>query len=280
MHNSIPPALINEQVKTALAEDLGHGDLTAALVPADKVLEARLIVRENAILCGNQWFNEVFRQLNPNISIKWQAHDGESLKSEQLVCTIIGNARDILTGERTAMNFLQTLSGTASITHRYASELKHSNTRLLDTRKTIPGMRSAQKYAVRCGTGFNHRHGLFDGVLIKENHIIAAGSIKNAVSKARETIPHGLKVEVEVETLDEVKKALKAGADILLLDNMPIENLHKAVKLNQGRAKLEVSGNVTIENLRQLGEIGVDYISVGAITKHIRATDYSLRLVP
>jgi len=175
---------------------------------------------------------------------------------------------------------LQTLSGTASITHRYASELKHSNTRLLDTRKTIPGMRSAQKYAVRCGTGFNHRHGLFDGVLIKENHIIAAGSIKNAVSKARETIPHGLKVEVEVETLDEVKKALKAGADILLLDNMPIENLHKAVKLNQGRAKLEVSGNVTIENLRQLGEIGVDYISVGAITKHIRATDYSLRLVP
>jgi len=277
MHNFISQTLIQEQVKTAIAEDQGHGDLTASLVPADKRCKAKLIVREEAVLCGCQWFNEVFRQLNSAISIDWQAVDGNILKAEQLVCSISGNARDILTGERTAMNFLQTLSGTATITHQYTRELQDSQTRLLDTRKTIPGLRSAQKYAVRCGSGYNHRHGLFDGVLIKENHILAAGSIQQAVSKARETIPHGIKVEVEVENLDEVQQGLDAGADILLLDNMSVDMLKAALQINQGRAKLEVSGDVTLKNLKELGNIGVDYISVGAITKHLKAIDFSLR---
>jgi len=277
MDNFISQALIREQVKNALQEDLGYGDLTAALVPADKHVEGQLIVRENAVLCGQNWFEEVFKQLNSEISVTWQYSDGDVLLPDQMVCSIAGKARDILTGERTAMNFLQTLSGTATVTRQYNNELKDSNTRLLDTRKTIPGLRSAQKYAVRCGSGFNHRHGLFDGVLIKENHIIAAGSIKQAVTAARNSIPHGLKIEVEVETLEEVQLALDAGADILLLDNMSLEMLHSTVSLNQGRAKLEVSGNVTLDNLKQLGQIGVDYISVGAITKHLKATDFSLR---
>lgn len=277
MTNLISHAIIRDQVKQALAEDLGPGDITAALIPEDKQSQATLIVREEAVLCGQAWFNEVFAQLDESIQVDWKAADGDDLKADQVICQISGNSRQILTAERTAMNFLQTLSGTASITRKYASQLEESPTRLLDTRKTVPGLRAAQKYAVRCGGGYNHRHGLFDSVLIKENHIIAAGSIDNAVQTAKGSIPHGLKVEVEVETLDELKQAVQAGADVLLLDNMSIDMLIEAVNLNQGRAELEVSGNITVENLKRLGEIGVDFISVGAITKHIHATDFSLR---
>lgn len=258
-------------------EDIGSGDLTAALISPDKSSIAHLIVREPSILCGQDWFNEVFHQLDPSIQIDWHCHDGDSLDVDQCVCTIKGNAAPILTGERTAMNFLQTLSGTATITHDYVKQLEQSSVKLLDTRKTVPGLREAQKYAVRCGGGYNHRHGLFDGILIKENHIMAAGSITNAVNAARETSPHTLKIEVEIETLDELREALDAGADIMLLDNMSHEQLQQAVAINQQQAKLEVSGNITDERLQALSKIGIDYISTGAITKHIRAIDFSLR---
>ena len=275
--SSIPYTILHSQVSQALVEDIGSGDLTAALIPADKQSTAHLIVRESAILCGQDWFNEVFHQLDNTIQIDWHFKDGDSLSSDQCVCTIKGNAVYILTGERNAMNFLQTLSGTATVTHSYVKQLANSSVKLLDTRKTIPGMREAQKYAVRCGGGYNHRHGLFDGILIKENHIMAAGSITNAVNAARESSPHTLKIEVEIETLDELREALDAGADIMLLDNMSNEQLEQAVNINQQKAKLEVSGNITDERLQELSKIGIDFISTGAITKHIRAIDFSLR---
>ena len=275
--SSIPYTILHSQVSQALAEDIGSGDLTAALIPADKQSTAHLIVRESAILCGQDWFNEVFHQLDNTIQIDWHFKDGDSLSANQCVCTIKGNAAHILTGERTAMNFLQTFSGTATVTHSYVKQLANSSVKLLDTRKTIPGMREAQKYAVRCGGGYNHRHGLFDGILIKENHIMAAGSITNAVNAARESSPHTLKIEVEIETLDELREALDAGADIMLLDNMSNEQLEQAVNINQQKAKLEVSGNITDERLQELSKIGIDFISTGAITKHIRAIDFSLR---
>lgn len=281
----IPHSIIQAQVSQALTEDIGCGDITAALIPKDKQTTAHLICREELILCGTDWFDEVFRQLNttsePLTQIHWHFNDADQLKQDQCVCTLTGNARAILTGERTAMNFLQTLSGTATITARYVSYLKGSNVKLLDTRKTIPGLREAQKYAVRCGGGYNHRHGLFDGILIKENHIMAAGSIAKAVQSARNHSPHTLKIEVEIETLEELQEALDAGADILLLDNMNNEMLEQAVQLNkqneQHQARLEVSGNITHERLSELAHIGVDYISTGAITKHVTASDFSLR---
>ncbi len=280
----IPYSIIQAQVSQALAEDIGSGDITAALIPENNHITAYLICREQAILCGKDWFNEVFHQLNnrQNISqIHWTANDGDSLTKDQRVCTITGNARSILTGERSAMNFLQTLSGTATSTAHYVKYLEGSNVKLLDTRKTIPGLREAQKYAVRCGGAYNHRHGLFDGILIKENHIMAAGSISNAVQNARNNSPHTLKIEVEIETLDELQEALSAKADILLLDNMENDMLIQAVQINNSnhshQAKLEVSGNITYERLSELTHIGIDYISSGAITKHITATDFSLR---
>ncbi|MCP3848855.1 MAG: carboxylating nicotinate-nucleotide diphosphorylase [Gammaproteobacteria bacterium] len=279
----LPHSIIQSQVSQALAEDIGSGDLTAALIPSENIATARLICRETATLCGKDWFNEVFQQLatHSDISIDWHFNDGDTLEENQCVCTLKGSARDILTGERTAMNFLQTLSGTATTTAYYVKQLRNSPVKLLDTRKTIPGLREAQKYAVSCGGGNNHRHGLFDGILIKENHIMAAGSISKAIEAAREISPHTLKIEVEVETFDEIKEALEASADILLLDNMDNEMLKEAVTLNQSyglrQAKLEVSGNITHERLDSLKEIGIDYISTGAITKHLRATDFSLR---
>lgn len=279
-----PYSTIQTQVSQALAEDIGSGDVTATLIPKNKQITAHLICRENAILCGTDWFDEVFRQLNAAsdsiIQILWHFNDGEPLTSEQCVCTLKGNARTILTGERTAMNFLQTLSATATTTASYVKQLEGSEVKLLDTRKTIPGLREAQKYAVRCGGGHNHRQGLFDGILIKENHIMAAGSIANAIQSARNNSPHTLKIEVEIETLEELQQALAAEADILLLDNMTNDILKQAVQLNklsQHQAKLEVSGNITHERLSELAHIGIDYISTGAITKHITATDFSLR---
>lgn len=278
--SSIPLAIIQSQVSQALKEDIGCGDVTANLIPQEQRSTAHLICRENAVLCGQDWFNEVFRQLDETIQIHWHLQDGEFLSKEQCVCTISGHSRAILMAERTAMNFLQTLSGTASITQSYVTQLKQSadnNIKLLDTRKTIPGLREAQKYAVRCGGGYNHRHGLFDGILIKENHIMAAGSIKDAVASARIKSPHTLKIEVEIETLEELQQALTAGADILLLDNMDNEMLKQAVELNQGQAKLEVSGDITLSRLKDLAHINIDYISTGAITKNLNATDFSLR---
>ncbi|MDX2506242.1 MAG: carboxylating nicotinate-nucleotide diphosphorylase [Gammaproteobacteria bacterium] len=280
--SSIPYPIIQSQVIQALAEDIGSGDVTAALIPINNHSTAQLICRENAILCGQDWFNEVFQQLDQATQIDWHCHDGDSITEDQCVCTLTGSARAILTGERTAMNFLQTLSGTATVTSRYVqhlvqnSECKNS-VKLLDTRKTIPGLREAQKYAVRCGGGYNHRHGLFDGILIKENHIMAAGSITDAIRTARNNSPHTLKVEVEIETLEELQEALAAKADILLLDNMSNDMLKQAVALNQQQAKLEVSGNITVERLTDLANLGIDYISTGAITKHLTATDFSLR---
>ncbi len=274
---SIPHSIIKTQVSQALAEDIGSGDLTAELIPQNHQATAHLICRESAVLCGQDWFNEVFQQLDNTITIQWYAHDGDSISNKQRICTISGNARHILTGERSAMNFLQTLSGTASTTQQYVSQLASSSVKLLDTRKTIPGLREAQKYAVKCGGAYNHRHGLFDGVLIKENHIMAAGSISHAITNARKTIPHTLKVEVEVETLEEVTEALNAGADILLLDNMDNTQLEQAIELNHGRALLEVSGNITMERLKELSRLAIDFISTGAITKHVRAVDFSLR---
>ncbi len=274
---SIPHSIIQSQVSQALAEDIGSGDLTAELIPQDNQATAHLICREPAVLCGCDWFNEVFSQLDDSITIQWYANDGDSISNEQRICTISGHARHILTGERSAMNFLQTLSGTATSTQQYVRQLGSTSVKLLDTRKTIPGLREAQKYAVKCGGAYNHRHGLFDGVLIKENHIMAAGSITHAVANARKTIPHTLKIEVEVETLEEVTEALNAGADILLLDNMDNTQLEQAIELNHGRALLEVSGNITMERLKELSRLAIDFISTGAITKHIKAVDFSLR---
>ena len=274
---SISHSIIKTQVSQALAEDIGSGDLTAELIPQDNQATAHLICREPAVLCGQDWFDEVFSQLDNTITIQWHANDGDSISNEQRICTISGNARHILTGERSAMNFLQTLSGTATSTQQYVRQLGSTSVKLLDTRKTIPGLREAQKYAVKCGGAYNHRYGLFDGVLIKENHIMAAGSITHAVANTRKTIPHTLKIEVEVETLEEVTEALNAGADILLLDNMDNNMLEQAIELNHSRALLEVSGNITMERLNELGQLAIDFISTGAITKHVRAVDFSLR---
>ncbi|MFK5985194.1 MAG: carboxylating nicotinate-nucleotide diphosphorylase [Pseudomonadota bacterium] len=279
--NKIPRHTIIQQVQNALDEDIGHGDITAALINADKTATAQLIVRESALLCGMDWFEQAFLLLDKSTYFNWQQTDGETLVANQLVCEITGKAAAMLTAERTALNFLQTLSATATITAHYAGYLSDSNIRLLDTRKTLPGLRSAQKYAVTCGGGYNHRHGLFDGVLIKENHIMAAGGIKQAIQQAKKITTHGLKIEIEVETLDEVQQALDAQADILLLDNMPLSMLQQAVEINRNRAThtalLEVSGNINEQKLTQLNNIGIDFVSVGGLTKDVKAIDFSLR---
>jgi len=281
MNNKIPQHLISQQVQNALDEDLGYGDITASLIAPDKSAQAQLIVRESAVICGIQWFELAFKLLDKDCSINWHINDGDRSQENQLICDIKGNARAMLSAERTALNFLQTLSGTATITSHYVEQLAKSNIRLLDTRKTIPGLRAAQKYAVSCGGGFNHRQGLFDGVLIKENHISAAGGISQAVTIARQTVAHSLKIEVEVETLEEVEQALDARADILLLDNMSIEMLQQAITLNKNcighTAKLEVSGDINDKKLQLLSSIDINYISVGSITKHLKAVDFSLR---
>lgn len=274
---------IEFQVNRALEEDLnGHDgkDVTAELIDADKVANGRLITREDAVICGIEWFNAVFEKLDPNIKLQWRCSDGDKVSANDTLCDIHGNARNILTAERSAMNFLQTFSGTATTTARYVKELKGTNCKLLDTRKTVPMMRLGQKYAVYCGGGQNHRMGLFDAFLIKENHIVSTGSIKNAVSKARKNHPNIL-VEVEVETFAQLDQALDARADVIMLDNFSIDDMRTGVAINRVHphtAKIEASGNVTIETLRDIAETGVDFISVGALTKHVRAVDLSLRL--
>ncbi|MGE5624135.1 MAG: carboxylating nicotinate-nucleotide diphosphorylase [Bacillota bacterium] len=274
---SIPlPHDIAAMVQRALAEDIGDGDLTAALVPASARARGRVISREEAVLCGTAWFEEVFRQMDDGIAIHWEARDGDAIRRDQLLCRLEGPARPLLTGERSALNFLQILSGTATAARRYADAVKGTRAVVLDTRKTLPGLRSAQKYAVHCGGATNHRMGLYDGILIKENHIMAAGGITAAVKAAR---AGGAKVpvEVEVETLEQLQESLAAGADILLLDNFDLEGMRKAVELTAGRAKLEASGGIGLTQVRAVAETGVDYISVGGLTKNVQAVDLSLR---
>lgn len=270
------PDDIQETVRRALAEDIGGGDITAALIPEVAQCDVTVISRENAIICGVAWFDTVFQQLDTSIEVTWRVKDGEAVGANQILCSLHGHARPLLSGERAALNFLQTLSGTATVARRYADAVLGLPVKILDTRKTIPGLRAAQKYAVRCGGCHNHRHGLYDGILIKENHILSAGSITRAVSAARSHM-RDLPVEVEVETLDEVREALQAGADILLLDNFNLEQMRAAVALNRGQAKLEASGGMSLDNLRAVAETGVDFISVGAITKNIQAIDLSMR---
>lgn len=273
-----PKNSLISSIQQALEEDLGTGDLTAQLIPADKSLQVRLICRERAILCGCEWFEQAFKQLDPTAEISWQATDGDALHGEQTVCEISGNARALLSAERTALNFLQTLSATATSTHHYQELISNTGCRILDTRKTIPGMRLAQKYAVRCGGGLNHRIGLFDAYLLKENHLAAAGSIKTAVEQARRLNPEVL-VEVEVEDLDQLEQAIAAQVDRALLDNFSLDKLRQAVEINEGRIELEASGNINEQTIRQVAETGVDFISIGALTKHVRAIDFSLRFI-
>jgi nicotinate-nucleotide pyrophosphorylase (carboxylating) len=269
-------AIIHDDVRRALAEDIGSGDITAALIPEQATATATVITREAAVISGTEWVNEVFRQLAPNIYIEWQVSDGDAVVPNQCLCKINGPARALLTGERTALNFLQTLSATATLAKRYAEAVAHTKAKVLDTRKTIPGLRRALKYAVTCGGCHNHRIGLYDGILIKENHIAAAGSITAAVEQAK-AMNVGVPIEVEVEALYQVREALDAGANILLLDNFSIEDLATAVGINNGQAKLEASGGVTLETIPSIAETGVDYISSGELTKHIHAVDLSMR---
>jgi nicotinate-nucleotide pyrophosphorylase (carboxylating) len=273
------PVDLARQVATALAEDIGAGDLTAALIPAERQGRATVITREAAIICGIPYVEETFRQIDARVSLSWQVVDGGSAQPDQALFTVEGPARALLTGERTALNFLQLLSATASAAHAYAVLLQGTHCRLLDTRKTIPGLRTAQKYAVRVGGGHNHRMGLFDGILIKENHIMAAGSIGKAVAEAKQAA-RKVPVEVEVENLDELEQTIAAGADIAMLDNFALPLMREAVALNAGSPrplKLEASGNITHETIREIAETGVDFISVGSITKHVHAVDLSMR---
>jgi len=262
-------------VRLALAEDIGSGDITAALVPENTTAQATVVCREPAIICGMAWFNAVFAELDSRVAIDWLVRDGDSVHSAQPLCKLSGPARSLLSGERTALNFLQTLSATATLSHRYAETVADLPVRILDTRKTLPGLRNAQKYAVRIGGCDNHRTGLYDGILIKENHIAAAGSIHNAVTQARADNP-GMLVEVEVENESQLLQALEAGADRLLLDNHSLPELTAAVKTVADRAGLEASGGVTLDNIREIALTGVDYISTGSLTKDIKAIDLSM----
>ncbi|WP_159739304.1 carboxylating nicotinate-nucleotide diphosphorylase [Vibrio atypicus] len=275
------PLEISRAVAETIKEDLGGtldpaADITASLIPADAQNEATIITREHGVFCGQAWADEVFKQLGGEVTIEWHVQDGDKVEPNQVLCSLSGPSRALLTGERNAMNFIQTLSGCATITAQYAAELEGTDCRLLDTRKTIPGLRSALKYAVACGGGFNHRIGVFDAYLIKENHIIANGGIAQTIKTAKELNP-GKPVEVETESLAELQEAIDAGADIIMLDNFTTDMMREAVKLNAGRAALENSGNVTLETLREYAETGVDYISVGALTKHLKALDLSMR---
>jgi nicotinate-nucleotide pyrophosphorylase (carboxylating) len=274
------PADLANQVDAALREDLGSGDVTAALVPAAQRVRGSVMAREEAVLCGRAWVDETFRQLDGRVQLTWHAFDGERLAAGQAIFAIAGPARPVLSGERTALNFLQLLSGTATVTRRFVDAVAGTGCHILDTRKTVPGLRSAQKYAVRCGGAQNHRMGLYDQVLIKENHIAAAGSLTGAIEAARRSAA-GIGVEVEVETLGELQEALNARPDIIMLDDFTLEDMRAAVALNRAQgtvAKLEVSGSVSLEAVRAIAETGVDYISVGALTKHVRAIDLSMRL--
>ena len=268
---------IAKLVTQALSEDVANGDITAELIGADVEASGRIVTREDGILCGTTFALEAFQQIDPSCHVEWAAQDGDSIAADSLVCTLSGPARALLTGERTALNFLQLLSGTATTAGQYAARVAHTKVKLLDTRKTVPGLRRAQKYAVTCGGCYNHRIGLFDAFLIKENHISAAGGIAEAVAAARNIAPDK-PVEIEVETEAELEQALTAGADRIMLDNFTLAALRDAVSLTAGRAELEASGNVTDETLVAIAETGVDFISIGALTKHVRALDLSMRI--
>ena len=268
-------------VAAALTEDLGglnadEGDITAQLIPAERNAEATIISREEAVFCGKAWVEQVFNQLGGDVALHWHVDDGDLVLPNQVLCELSGPARKLLTGERVALNFVQTLSGVATLVNQYVMKLEGTGTQLLDTRKTLPGLRTAQKYAVTCGGGKNHRIGLFDAFLIKENHIAACGGIGAAIAAAR-ALHADKPVEVEVENLDELQLAIDHGADIVMLDNFDLTMQIQAVELNQGRAKLEVSGNVTIDSIAEFAHTGIDYISVGALTKHVKAVDLSMR---
>lgn len=270
------PKDLTEVVARALAEDIGTGDLTADLIPASAQARAQVWCRERAIVCGQAWFDEVFWQISDTVRIDWRVEEGAEVAADTVLCHLTGAARAILTGERAALNFLQTLSGTATRTRAFVRAVEGTGACILDTRKTLPGLRLAQKYAVACGGGRNHRKGLYDGILIKENHIMAAGSITAAMETARKLHPE-VKIEVETENLDELDEALAAGADTVMLDDYSLEDMREAVQRNAGRAKLEVSGSVDLDTVRAIAETGVDYISVGGLTKHIKAVDLSMR---
>ncbi|WP_417685589.1 carboxylating nicotinate-nucleotide diphosphorylase [Pseudidiomarina gelatinasegens] len=284
MDTRVDPTLLaadrEQMVQRALQEDLNglsaDLDITAQLIPATEQARATIITRDDAVVCGVDWVNEVFKQLGSTVTVNWLVADGDVVDADSVLCELEGPARIILTGERTALNFLQTLSAVATTTAHYVRHLEGSETRLLDTRKTVPGLRTALKYAVVCGGGFNHRIGLYDAYLIKENHIMACGGIAQAIGKARELNP-GKPVEVEVENLDEYNDALRAGADIIMLDNFPLHDIYTAVEQRTGSTRLEVSGNITDKRLTELALTGVDYISSGALTKNIQAVDLSLR---
>jgi len=275
---SPPPEIVEQNVQAALTEDVGSGDITAQLIPADASASGRVITREAGVLCGQAWVDAVFRAVDPAIGLDWQFEDGDPVDANSTLFSFSGPARGLLTGERSALNFLQLLSGTASLCRRYADKVQGTGVKLLDTRKTIPGLRMAQKYAVSCGGCHNHRIGLFDAFLIKENHIKACGGIARAVQTARDIAP-GKPVEVEVESLEELDQALNAGCDRVMLDNFSLEKLCDAVRLTGGKAALEASGNITDTTLRPVAETGVDYISIGALTKDCKAMDLSMRLL-
>ena len=264
---------ISENVEKALKEDVGTGDVTTNLIEEHTIAEATLICRDKAILCGVDWFNEVFNQLDDSIEIKWHANDGDEIKADQTICALNGPATSILTGERTAINFIQTLSAVSTNVAAFVSRVKNTNVKILDTRKTIPGLRYAQKYAVTVGGAINHRQGLFDEMLIKENHILASGSIQKTIEKAKEK---KLPITIEVENLDQLRNALETDVDRIMLDNFTPPNIYKAVTIAKGKTKLEASGNTTINNVHVVAGTGVDYISIGALTKNIDAIDFSL----
>jgi nicotinate-nucleotide pyrophosphorylase (carboxylating) len=268
---------IRANVAAALKEDLGRGDMTARLIPANARAQATVITREAAVLCGTAWFEACFRKLDPKVKIRWIAHDGDDIKAGQALCAINGRARAMLTAERPALNFLQTLSATATLTRRYAEAVKGAQAVIMDTRKTLPGLRIAQKYAVRVGGGKNQRIGLFDGILIKDNHILAAGGIRQALQQAKKLAKPGVSIQIEVENLQELKEALNAGAKLILLDNFNLEQMCEAVRITGKSAVLEASGGVSLDNARAIAETGVDRISIGSLTKDIKAIDLSMR---
>ncbi len=270
-------AEVERNVVAALAEDIGGGDLTALLTPADRPAVGIVTSREDAVLCGTRWFDACFRHLDPAARIRWLVQDGDALTAGQIVCEITADTRALLTAERAALNFLQLLSGTATLTRTYVEAIAGTRAKIVDTRKTLPGLRLAQKYAVKCGGGTNHRLGLYDGILIKENHIIAAGGITAAFEQARRLAGTDFFIQVEVETLEELAEALDAGATMILLDNMDLQQMRQAVGLTAGRAALEASGGVRLETVRAIAETGVDRISIGTLTKDVRAIDLSLR---
>ncbi|WP_042300148.1 carboxylating nicotinate-nucleotide diphosphorylase [Paraburkholderia kururiensis] len=271
-------AALTRNVADALAEDVGTGDVTGRLVPADSMRDARIIVREDAVLCGVLWFDKVMASVDARIDVRWHYREGDRMAADSVVCTMRGPARALLTAERNALNFLQLLSGVATATRRYVDAIAHTRTSILDTRKTLPGLRLAQKYAVRVGGGANQRLALYDGILIKENHIAAAGGVGAAMDAAL-ALQSGVSIQIEVETLEQLEMALAHGATSILLDNFSFEAMREAVRITAGRAVLEVSGGVNFDTVRTIAETGVDRVSIGALTKDVRATDYSMRIV-